>query len=80
MDPETSGPHVVLLRSFGSLDLDPALASEYIEALVEESRLPFVGDEIDELYTELDSVKERLRMVDCIDKELHLDDDLDKSS
>ena len=73
MNPQTRGSHIDLVRSFGSLDLDPALAPYYIEALLEESRLPFVEERIDELYTGLEDVGERLSRVDSIDKELYFD-------
>ena len=69
MNPERTGDHLDLIRSFQTLDFDPDMAPEYIKALINESHLPMVGDEVDELYTEVDNVGERISMVDIIDNE-----------
>ena len=69
MNPTSTGSHMDLLRSFESLDLDPGMAPEYVKALLNDAHLSFVGDEIDELYSEVENVKERLEMVSIIDNE-----------
>ena len=63
MNPNSRGPHIDLLRSFGSLELDPGLAANYIQALLNDASLPFVEEEIDELYTEVTNVRERLEFL-----------------
>lgn len=76
MSPLTTGAHVDFVRSLTPLDLDAAMAPYYIQAVLRDSALPFVGDEIDELYTEVQDVKERLGLIDLIDHEhLSFDDE-----
>jgi hypothetical protein len=69
MNPNSRGPHIDLLRSFGSLELDPGLAANYIQALLNDASLPFVEEEIDELYTEVTNVRERLEFLGIMDNE-----------
>ncbi len=69
MDPKSSGRHIDLLRSFGSLELDPAMTPDYIKALLNDTQLPFVEGEIDELYTEVKNVRERLEFLEVIDND-----------
>lgn len=69
MNPQNRGRHIDLIRSFEVLDLDPEMAPSYIKALVNESHLPMVEGEVDELYTEVDNIGERISMVDIIDNE-----------
>lgn len=69
MSSSTTGPHVDFVRSIPALDLDSAMAPYYIQAVLRDSALQFVGDEIDELYTEVQDVKERLGLIDVIDHE-----------
>ncbi len=69
MHPESQGSHIDLLRSFQTLELDPAMAPSYIKALINESHLPYVEGEIDELYTEVDDVRGRISFVEIMDNE-----------
>jgi len=69
MSEKTSGPHIDLLRSFEALDFDPEMVPNYIRALLNESYLPYVGGEVDELYTEVKNVRERLDFMSIIDSE-----------
>lgn len=69
MSPKASGPHVDLLRSFEPLNFDPAMVPNYIQALLNDAYLPHVGDEVDELYTEVDNVRERLEFLRIMDNE-----------
>jgi len=69
MNTQSTGEHIDLIRSFEVLDFDPEMAPLYIKALVNESLLPMVEGEVDELYTEVDNIGERISMVDIIDNE-----------
>lgn len=69
MSPGAGGPHIELLRSYGALDLDEGMIPNYIQALLNDRALPFVDELIDELYTEVENVGERLRFVGIMDNE-----------
>ena len=69
MSEKASGDHVELLRSVEALDLDPAMVPNYIQALLNDAYLPYVEGEIDELYTEVANVRERLGFMSIIDNE-----------
>jgi hypothetical protein len=69
INPQSTGKHIDLIRSFEVLDFDPEMAPQYIKALVNESHLPMVEGEVDELYTEIENIGERISMVDIIDNE-----------
>ena len=69
MDRKSSGRHIDLLRSFGSLELDPAMTPDYIKALLSDAHLPSVEGEIDELYTEVKNVSERLEFLEVMDND-----------
>jgi hypothetical protein len=69
MSPKSAGPHVELLRTFEALDLDPAMAPNYIQALLNDTHLPFVEGEVDELYTEVANVRERLQFLEIMGNE-----------
>ena len=69
MSEKASGDHVDLLRSVEALDFDPAMAPNYIQALLNDDYLPYVEGEVDELYTELENVRERLEFMSIIDNE-----------
>lgn len=69
MSSKACGGHVELLRSFEALDLDEGMTPNYIQALLRDGALPFVGDEIDELYTDVENVGERLEFINIIDNE-----------
>jgi len=63
------GTHIDLLRSLKPLELNPEMASSYIKALLSDSNLPFVGDEIDELYADAENVVERIGFLEIMDNE-----------
>ena len=67
MHPEIQGSHIDFVRSFEPLQLDPAMAPEYIRALLNDSHLHEVEGEIDELYTEVDDVGGRIAFVEILD-------------
>lgn len=69
MSEKANGEHVNLLRSFEALDLDPAMVPNYIQALLNDAYLPYVEGEIEELYTEVANVRERLDFMSIIDNE-----------
>lgn len=74
MSPKARGPHVDLLRSFEALDLDPALVPNYIQVLLNDTHLPLVGDEVDELYTDISDARERLEFLRIMDFEYLVDE------
>lgn len=67
MNYKESVGHLKFVRSLEPLALDPGMAPDYVKALINDSNLHFVGDEIEELYTDVESVGERIRMIDIID-------------
>lgn len=67
MNSKATSRHMELLRSYECLDLDPAMTTVYIKALLNDVHLPLVGGEIDELYTEVQNVKERFKFLDIMD-------------
>lgn len=69
MSPNSNGPHIDMLRSFDALELDPSMAPNYIQALLNDACLPFVEGEIDELYTEVTDVRARLDFLGIMDNE-----------
>ena len=69
MSAKASGEHVELVRSVEALDFDPAMVPNYIQALLNDAYLPYVEGEVDELYTEVSNVRERLDFMSIIDNE-----------
>jgi hypothetical protein len=69
MHPTSRGNHIDLLRSFEPLELDPEMAPSYIKALLNDSNLPYVEGEIDELYTEVNDVGGRISFMEIMDNE-----------
>jgi hypothetical protein len=67
MHPDSQGRHIDLVRSFDALDFDPAMAPEYIRALLNDSHLHEVEGEVDELYIEVEDVGGRIAAVEIID-------------
>lgn len=63
MSSNSSGDHVDLLRSFGSLDLDPAEAPNHIKALLNDDHLHYVQGEVECAYEEVSNVKKRREML-----------------
>jgi hypothetical protein len=68
-EPQYGCPHIKLLRSYDALDLDEGMIPNYIKALLNDRELWFVGEEIDELYTEVENVGERLEFIGIMDNE-----------
>jgi hypothetical protein len=65
-----------MLRSFKCLDMDSAMTPVYIKALLNDVHLPLVGGEVDELYTEVENIKERFSLLDIMDNEhIYFEDD-----
>ena len=52
-----------------TLDLDPAMVPSYIQALLNDAHLLYVEGEVDELYTEVADVRERLNFLRIMDSE-----------
>jgi len=69
MNPKSQGGHINLLRSFDCLDLNPVFASSHIKALLNDRHLPYVMDELEEVYTEIENIRERFGMLGVIDNE-----------
>jgi dynactin complex subunit len=69
MSQNATGDHVNLMRSIDPLELDESQVPQYIQALLSDSALALVEGEIDELYSEVENVKERLQFIDIIDNE-----------
>ena len=61
--------HKDLLIAVGALDLDPAMVPSYIQALLNDAHLLYVEGEVDELYTEVADVRERLNFLRIMDSE-----------
>lgn len=72
MNTKTKGDHIDLLREYGSLELDPEMAPYYIKALLNDIHLPSVAGEIDELYTDVKNVGERIKFLKVIDNDLYI--------
>lgn len=63
------GSHRELLKAMESLELDEGMVPNYIQALLNDRKVTFVGDEIDELYCDVEDIKSRLQFLDIIDCE-----------
>lgn len=69
MDQKNEGPHLNMLRSFGSLDIDESMAPYYIKALLYDSAIPYIEDNISEIFSELEDIPTRLSMLEAMDNE-----------
>ncbi|MAR72042.1 hypothetical protein [Halomonas sp.] len=69
LDKKSSGDHLELLRSFGSLDLDADSVPLHIKALLNDIHLPLVQGEVEQAYDEISNVKERFEMLGIMDNE-----------
>ena len=69
MSQDVRGRHIDLIRSFPTLDLDPDMAPSYIKALLNEREVAYVAEEIEVLYEDIPSAKERLKFIDLVDEE-----------
>ena len=82
MSPKSDGPHKELMQSIEALDMDADMLPNYIQAILNDRYLPFVEGIVDELYTEIDNVKDRLELVSLFDNENlsygHEDEDEDE--
>ena len=79
MSSKSDSPHKELMQSVEALDLDAGMLPNYIQAVLNDRYLPFVEEIVDELYSEIDNVKQRLELVSLFDNEYlsygHEDDD-----
>jgi hypothetical protein len=76
MNPNSQGAHIDFLRSFEALSLDPEMAPNYIQALLNDASLSFVEEEIDEMYRlEVTDVQQRFEILGIMDSELSYDED-----
>lgn len=69
MDKDVEGAHIDLLRSFEALDFDPNSVPCYIKALLNDGAVPYVEEEVDVLYSEIDNVSERLEFLSIMEDE-----------
>lgn len=69
MNPDVTRNYIELLRSQARLDLDTGMAPSYVKALLNDADLPYVEEAVDEAYTELGNVKERLQFLEVMDSE-----------
>lgn len=69
MNPKSHGSHIDLLRSFDALELDPDLTPNYIQVLLNDANLSYVEGEVDEVYTEVTNIRERLDFLEIVDSE-----------
>lgn len=69
MNPEVKSKHLDSCRTLEVLPLDPETTPTYIKALFEDEALSLVEGEIDELYTDVSGVKERLEFLSIIDND-----------
>ncbi len=69
MSNKSDGPHKELMQSIEALDMDPNMLPNYIQAILNDRHLPFIDEIVDELYAEIDNVKDRLELVSLFDNE-----------
>ena len=69
MNPAVKSRYIELLRDLEPLDMDVGMAPSYIRALLNDADLPFVEEAVDEAYTELSNVKDRLKFLEVMDSE-----------
>lgn len=69
MNPSVKSKYIELLRDMEPLDMDVGMAPSYIRALLNDADLPFVEEAVDEAYTELSNVKDRLQFLEVMDSE-----------
>lgn len=69
MKSASNGTHSILIQTLQPLKLDEASIPYYVQAVLRDSALSAVGDEIDELYLDLEDVRKRLELIDQIDYE-----------
>jgi hypothetical protein len=67
MSPKADGAQVRLLKSIGVLDLDAAEVPAYIKALLNDLHLHHVSGYVDELYTEVREVRNRLDVLSIME-------------
>jgi hypothetical protein len=69
MNPNQSSKHLEALKAFGVLDFNPEMAPSYIKAILNDLHLPYVGDEVDELYYDVKNARDRLDMLKALDSD-----------
>lgn len=78
MNPKVTSKYIELLRSLAPLELDTSMAANYIKALLNNADLPYVEYAVDEAYTELDNIKERLHFLEAMDRDFFVHDNDDE--
>lgn len=71
--------HVDLLRSFGTLDLDPAETPDYIKALMSDVHMYSPRDKVECAYEEVENVNERLEQLTLLTQYISFDEESDSS-
>lgn len=69
MNPAVKSRYIELLRDMEPLDIDVGMAPSYVRALLNDADLPFVEEAVDEAYTDLSNVKDRLQFLEVMDSE-----------
>jgi hypothetical protein len=69
MHPNTCGDRIDMLRSFDCLELEPDLAPQYIKAVLSGAHPPYLLEEVEEQYSKVSSIGERIQMLGLIDNE-----------
>ncbi|WP_422413983.1 MULTISPECIES: hypothetical protein [unclassified Endozoicomonas] len=69
MNPDNTGEHIDIVRSFGSVELDECSAPLYIKALLNDVHIHLVEGEVDYAYEEVDKIKERFQLLGLMDSE-----------
>jgi hypothetical protein len=69
MNPDNSGEHIDIVRSFGSIELDECSAPLHIKALLNDDHIHLVEGEVECAYEEIDNIKERFEMLNLMDNE-----------
>jgi hypothetical protein len=69
MHPSSGGKHITLLRGVPPLPFDEGMAPSYVRAIMTDGYMHFVGDEVDEHYTEVANPGERHQFLRIMDDE-----------
>ncbi|OFC70820.1 hypothetical protein [Alteromonas confluentis] len=64
---KAGGNHYELIKSIEALELDQGFMPEYIQALLNDRKVTYVSDQIDDIYFDIDDVKRRIEFLDIID-------------
>jgi hypothetical protein len=66
MNTKSSSGYLEFLRSIEPLEVDPALAGDYLQCFQSDAAKAFVIGELEHLYGELEKPRERLKMMSVI--------------